>query len=119
MSGFSRVWHLAGIAVPSRELHDSSVSTVSSPLGFALALVLLCAGVVMVVSLTRRTPPPKPPRSDEDDQGGGGWGWGRESDEPLQPAGPGGADPGFDWERFETEFRAYARDREAPLTSSS
>jgi len=43
------------------------------------------------------------PDQDADDDGGGGPG--RGPDKPPTP--PGGGDIGFDWERFEREFRSY------------
>jgi hypothetical protein len=107
---YSFLWILAAALLSLSEV--VSLGTVTAPV-LALDIVAGAHLPFGVVSLVAASRPPvgaeEPPADDDSDDGGG-----------SKPPGPDPMPPsggiGFDWDEFETAFRAYARDTElAPL----
>ena len=107
---YSFLWVIAAALLSLSEV--VSLGTVTAPV-LALDIVAgahLPFGVVSLVAANRAPVQVEEPPADDDSDGGGG----------SKPPGPDPLPPsggiGFDWEQFETAFRAYARDTElAPL----
>ena len=103
---YSFVWLLAAALLSLSEV--VSLGTVTAPV-LALDIVAgahLPFGVVSIVAATRAPVVAEEPPADDDSDGGGGSK--PPGPEPLPPSGG----IGFDWDEFETSFRAYARETE-------
>lgn len=107
---YSFLWVIAAALLSLSEV--ISLGTVTAPV-LALDIVAgahLPFGVVSLVAASRATVKAEEPPADDDSDGGGGSK--TPGPDPLPPSGG----IAFDWEQFETGFRAYARETElAPL----
>lgn len=107
---YAFVWVLAAVLLSLSEA--VSLGTVTAPV-LALDIVAgahLPFGLVSYVAATRAPVGAEEPPSDDDSDGGGG---SRPPEpEPVPPAGG----VGFDWDEFETAFRAFARESELATT---
>jgi hypothetical protein len=103
---YAFVWVLAAALLSLGEA--VSLGTLTAPV-LALDIVAgahLPFGVVSFVAAAHAPASAEEPPADEDSDGGGG---SRPPEpEPVPPSGG----VGFDWDEFETSFRAYARESE-------
>lgn len=108
---YAFVWVLAAVLLSLSEA--VSLGTLTAPV-LALDIVAgahLPFGLVSYVAANRASVGAQEPPSDDDDDGGGG-------SRPLQPEPtPPSGGIGFDWDEFETAFRAYARESELATTA--
>jgi hypothetical protein len=110
LAKYSFLWLIAAVLLSLGEV--VSLGTLTAPV-LALDIVAgahLPFGVASLVVANRfPVEAEEPPAEDDSDDGGGSK---TPGPDPLPPSGG----IGFEWEQFETAFRAYARDTElAPL----